>query len=233
MSLKHKSYCNNPYLTGNFYMSNSIIIVGAGPGFSAAVGERFGREGYKIGLISRDEQKLQTMVTQLASKGFTASYALADAGNQSELEQALSALKTSLHGVSVLLYNAAALKNRDIWTETPESLANDFKLNVAHALFCSQVLHDDLKAHQGAILLTGGGLSKNPNPQYGSLALGKAGTLNLAIQLNKRLKDDGIFVGTITINGFIRPYSPTHSPEILAEKLWKLFKNRTDVEIQH
>ncbi|HEV7381715.1 MAG TPA: SDR family NAD(P)-dependent oxidoreductase [Dyadobacter sp.] len=214
-------------------MSKSIIIVGAGPGFSTGVAEKFAREGYQIGLISRNEQKLKTMSDDLSAKGFSAAYATADAGNQNELEHALSELKTRLSGVSVLLYNAAVLKNKDIWTETPDGLIEDFKLNVAHALFSAQVLHDDLKENNGAVLFTGGGLSKNPNPQYGSLALGKAGILNLAIQLNKRLKNEGIYVGTITINGFIRPYSPTHSPEILADKLWKLFTNRTDVEIQH
>lgn len=214
-------------------MSNSIIIVGAGPGFSTGVAEKFAREGFSIGLISRNEQKLKALSEELTSKGFKAIYSVADAGSKSELEHALSDLKTRLGGVSVLLYNAAALKNKDIWTETPDSLLEDFRLNVAHALFCAQVLYDDLKENKGAVLLTGGGLSKNPNPQYGSLALGKAGTLNLAIQLNKRLKEDGIFVGTITINGFIRPYSPTHSPEILADKLWRLFRNRTDIEVQH
>lgn len=214
-------------------MSKSIIIIGAGPGFSTGVAEKFGSEGYAVGLVSRNEEKLKLMSEQLTGKGITTYFAAASASNQDELEFAISTLKTQLGGVSVLLYNAAAMKSRDIWTETTESLLEDFKLNVAHALYSAQLLFDDLKNNQGAILLTGGGLSKNPNPQYGSLALGKAGTLNLANQLNKRLKDDGIFVGTITINGFVRPNSPTHSPQILAEKLWHLFTSRSAFEIQH
>ncbi|MCE7038743.1 SDR family oxidoreductase [Dyadobacter sp. CY312] len=214
-------------------MNKSILIIGAGPGFSTGVAEKFGSEGYSVGLVSRNAEKLQSLSDQLSRKGITNYYAVADASIQSELEHAITDLKTKLGGVSVLLYNAAALKNKDIWTETTDDLVQDFKLNVAHALYSAQILHDDLKNNQGAILLTGGGLSKNPNPQYGSLALGKAGTLNLALQLNKRLKADGIFAGTITINGFIRPFSPTHSPEILAEKLWRLFQNRTDAEVQH
>jgi short-subunit dehydrogenase len=214
-------------------MRKSILIVGAGPGFSTGVAEKFGSQGYSVGLISRNAEKLQFLSDQLNQKGIANYIAVADAGVQSQLEYAISDLKTKLGGVSVLLYNVAALKNRDIWSETTDDLVQDFKLNVAHALYSAQILYEDLKVNEGAILLTGGGLSKNPNPQYGSLALGKAGTLNLALQLNKRLKPDGIFVGTITINGFIRPFSPTHSPEILAEKLWKLFQNRSEAEIQH
>lgn len=214
-------------------MNKSILIIGVGPGFSTGVAEKFGEEGYSVGLISRNAEKLEKMINNLKAKGVTAFYASANAGDPNELEQAITELKTKLGGVSVLLYNAAALKNKDIWTETTEDLLQDFKLNVAHALYSAQLLHEDLKNNQGALLLTGGGLSKNPDPLYGSLALGKAGTLNLALQLNQRLKTDGIFVGTITINGFIRPNSPTHSPKILAEKLWTLFQNRTNVEVQH
>ncbi|WP_221391284.1 SDR family oxidoreductase [Dyadobacter sp. NIV53] len=214
-------------------MSKSILIIGAGPGFSTGVAEKFGAEGYTVGLISRNTEKLQKLANGLEAKGITCFFAAADASNPIELEQAITELKTRLGGISVLLYNAAALKSKDIWLETPDELAEDFKLNVAHALYSAQLLHEDLKSNQGAVLLTGGSLAKNPNPKYGSLALGKAGILNLAHQLNQRLKPDGIFVGTITINGFIRTGSPTHSPDILAQKLWTLFQNKTNVEIMH
>ena len=213
--------------------NKSILIIGAGPGFSEGVAEKFGAEGYAVGLISRNAAKLQGMVDKLGKKGITCHFVAANAGNQQELEQAIAEIKTKLGGVSVLLYNAAASKTKDIWTETANELLEDFKLNVANALFASQVLHEDLKSNKGAILFTGGGLSRNPNPQYGSLAIGKAGILNLALQLNQRLKADEIFVGTITINGFIRPASPTHSPKILADKLWKLFQERREAEVRH
>ncbi|HEV7948517.1 MAG TPA: SDR family NAD(P)-dependent oxidoreductase, partial [Glaciihabitans sp.] len=35
-----------------------IAIVGAGPGLGAAVARRFGREGFSVALISRDQSKL-------------------------------------------------------------------------------------------------------------------------------------------------------------------------------
>ena len=211
----------------------SIIIIGAGPGFSAGVAEKFGSEGYKIGLISRNEEKLQSMADSLTSKGIISFFSVANASIDHQLEYAISDLRTKMGGISVLLYNAAVLKNKDIWSETPDTLMEDFKLNVANALLSAQLVYEDLKIHQGAILFTGGGLSKFPNPQFGSLALGKAGILNLAVQLNKRLKEDGVFAGTLTINGFVRQASPTHSPAILANKLWDLFQNRTVAEVQH
>jgi short-subunit dehydrogenase len=212
-------------------MSKSIIIVGAGPGFSLGVAEKFGKQGYVVGLISRNGEKLRSVTESLSEQGIVSFFSAANAAIEEELEYAISDLRTRMGGVSVLFYNAAVLKTKDIWLETTDILIEDFRLNVAHALFCAQLLHEDLKNNHGAVLLTGGSLAKFPSPQYGSLAIGKAGILSLAIQLNKRLKDDGIFVGTITINGSIQPSSPTHSPEILADKLWNLFQNRTVAEI--
>ncbi len=37
---------------------HTIAIVGAGPGLGAAVARRFGREGFAVALISRDQAKL-------------------------------------------------------------------------------------------------------------------------------------------------------------------------------
>jgi short-subunit dehydrogenase len=214
-------------------MNKSIIIVGAGPGFGMGVAEKFGKEGYSVGLISRNTDKLAAMCEELKRKSIQCFFASANAGIESELEAVITSLKSHLGNISVLLYNAAVVKNTDILEETTDALINDFRINVANAIYCLKLLQEDLKSAGGAFLLTGGGLAKFPNPMYGSLALGKAGILNLAIQLNKRLKPDGIFVGTITINGFIRKGSPTHSPEILANKLWQLYQNRTSVEVQH
>jgi short-subunit dehydrogenase len=214
-------------------MNKTIIIIGAGPGFGMGVAEKFGKEGYSVGLISRNTEKLNAMCEELKRKSIQCYFASANAGSESEIEAAIKSLKAHLGNVSVLLYNAAVVKNTDILEETTDGLVNDFRINVANAVYSLKLLHEDLKSTGGAFLLTGGGLAKFPNPMYGSLALGKAGILNLAVQLNKRLKADGIFVGTITINGFIRKGSPTHSPEILANKLWQLYQNRSAIEVQH
>src|SRR5665648_504941 len=43
----------------------TIAIIGAGPGLGAAVARRFGAEGFSIGLISRDQAKLDELAAQL------------------------------------------------------------------------------------------------------------------------------------------------------------------------
>ncbi|MGO4427734.1 SDR family NAD(P)-dependent oxidoreductase, partial [Streptomyces sp. MCAF7] len=50
---------------------STIAIIGAGPGLGAAVARRFGREGYGIALISRDQDRLDALAAELGEEGMT------------------------------------------------------------------------------------------------------------------------------------------------------------------
>jgi short-subunit dehydrogenase len=213
-------------------MSKSILIIGAGPGISTAVAQKFGQNGYSIGLINRNAETARAIINGLAEKGITAFSSTADVADTAALQGAITDLKQKLGGVNVLLYNAAVIKVKDILSETAEELAADFKVNVGAALESIKFLYPDLKKNGGAVLLTGGGLAIHPHPMYGSLAIGKAGIRNLALQLHAPLKADGIYVGTLTITKTVTPDSATHSFAIVADKFWELFQNRSKAESQ-
>jgi short-subunit dehydrogenase len=211
-------------------MSKSILIIGAGPG--TAVAEKFGQNGYSIGLINRDVERAKTIIDGLAGKNITAFSSTADVADTAALQEAITDLKGKLGGINVVLYNAAVIKIKDILSETSETLAADFKVNVGAALESIKFLYNDLKRNGGAVLLTGGGLANHPHPMYGSLSIGKAGIRNLALQLHDPLKAVGIYLGTLTITNEVTPNSATHSFVIVADKFWELFLNRSEVESQ-
>lgn len=214
-------------------MKKSIIIVGAGPGLSMGVAQKFGAAGFEVGLISRNETKLQQLVQQLAEQSIPASYALADAYDTNKLEIAVQKLEQVLGGCTILFYNAAALKMNDLLKENVDSLVADFKITAAHLLHLTQVLRPQLKQNQGAILVTGAALGIRPMTMFGSLSLGKAALRNLSLQLHELLQPEGIYVGTLTIDGYIQADSPSHAPSILADKFWQLYQDRTVAELQY
>ncbi|TRW27561.1 SDR family NAD(P)-dependent oxidoreductase [Flavobacterium zepuense] len=213
-------------------MSKSILIIGTGSGLSQGVAEKFAAQGFTVSLISRNAQNLENIKQQLNAKGIEVTYAAADAGNAQQLSTAITNLSEFNSGFDVVLYNAAVLKAKDIFEETSASLTEEFTINVANALHSLQMAYPGLKQKQGAFLLTGGGLSVNPSADYGSLSIGKAGLRSLAYQLHERLKQDNIYVGLLTVAGFIKPESPTHSPAVLADLFWNLYNERTAVEFQ-
>jgi short-subunit dehydrogenase len=120
---------------------------------------------------------------------------------------------------------------KHIMEDNIDDLTNGFKTSVGNALEAVKTLLTTLKKSKGSVLFSGGNSATNPNPDMGSISLGKAGIKNLAYQLNKVLATDGIYVGTLTISGWIQPDSQTHSPKILAEKFWDMNSKRADVEI--
>lgn len=83
----------------------SVIIVGAGPNLGAAVARRFGREGFAVGLIARDEVKLRQLTADLAGQGMAAAHAAADIRDPETLSAAIARLADDLGPVEVLEYS--------------------------------------------------------------------------------------------------------------------------------
>jgi NAD(P)-dependent dehydrogenase (short-subunit alcohol dehydrogenase family) len=88
-----------------------IAIIGAGPGLGAAVARRFGREGFSVALISRNQAKLDAMAGELAETGVTASGFAADVREPAELEAALARAAAELGPITALQYSP--LPSRD------------------------------------------------------------------------------------------------------------------------
>ncbi len=204
-----------------------------GEGLSLGVAQKFGSEGFHIGMISRNAEKLNTLKEKLAKQDIKADFATADVNKTEELILALDQLRAKMGNIDLLHYNAVDYRMVNIIEESADSLTEGFRISVANALASSMHLLNDLEKSKGSILLTGGGTAIQPNPNLSSISLGKAGIRNLAYQLHEVLKEKGIYVGTLTIMGWIQPDSETHSPSILGDKFWELYKNRNDVEVTY
>jgi NADP-dependent 3-hydroxy acid dehydrogenase YdfG len=55
-------------------MSKAIVIVGFGPGNATAIAEKFGAEGFSVGLIGRDKERLTAGAATLEARGITAAW---------------------------------------------------------------------------------------------------------------------------------------------------------------
>ena len=81
----------------------------------------------------------------------------------------------------------------------------------------------------GAILFTGGIFGDNPVSDYTGVSVGKAALKALGKTLQDELKEKGIFVGLITVADAIQP-DTKHSPELIAEKFFELYKKKDKYE---
>ncbi|MEH7120496.1 SDR family NAD(P)-dependent oxidoreductase [Neobacillus vireti] len=205
-----------------------LLIVGAGPGISLNTAKKFGKEGFKVAMISRNMESLNKYKNELKKDGITAEGFAGDVASTESLITAIDTVIKTYGKIDVLLYNAAAGKTGAPTTLSVDQLVGDFKISVAGALTSVKEVIPYMQ--NGTILLTGGGLAVNPYADYASLAVGKAGIRNLAYSLNQELNPKGIYVGTLTIKGFVRE-GTYFSPENIAETFYHMYENRKEVEV--
>jgi short-subunit dehydrogenase len=193
-----------------------------GPGVSAAVARRFGREGFSIAALARRVDALKLQVDALTAAGFKAQGYAADAADSAKLSAALSRVVAEHGPIDVLVYNAAGVHYKPLADLTGDEMAADLRVSVAGALTAAQAVLPAMRARgAGTLLFTGGGFAFEPMPQLASVGAGKAGIRNLAFALFADLKDTGVHAATVTICGIIKPGTP-FDPERIAEQYWKL-----------
>lgn len=205
-----------------------MLIVGAGPGISLSTARRFGREGFKVALIARSLKSLQQYEEDLKKEGIEAKGFPGDASSEESLKAAIDSVIKTYGNIDVLLYNAAILKPGKPTELSVDDLIYDFKVNVAGALTSVKEVVPQMV--NGTILLTGGGLALYPNADLASLSIGKSGIRSLAYSLHQELSPKGIYVGTITIKGFVQE-GTYFSPENIANAFYSMYENQTETEM--
>lgn len=195
----------------------TVLIIGAGPGVSAAIARRFGRDGYRIGLIARSAGRLAGQVANLNAAGIEAAGEAADAGDLPDLHAAVGRLTERLGPCDVLVYNASVMRPGGPLDVSADRLRDEFAVNLLGALqTAQQVAPGMVERGKGAILFTGGGLALEPYPEWTSLALGKAALRSLSLSLYKELAPKGVHVCVLAICGIVEPGGP-FDPETIAE----------------
>jgi short-subunit dehydrogenase len=203
-------------------MNKLVTIVGMGPGVSAAVARRFGREGFKVAAIARRADALKEQTDALAGVGVTAYAYTADASEPVSLAAALTRVAADHGDTGVLVYNAAAMRYKPLADLTAEELNADLRLSVGGALAAAQAVLPAMRRQgAGTLLFTGGGFAHEPMAAMASLGVGKAGIRNLAFSLFVELKDAGIHAATVTIGGLVKP-GTAYDPDKIAEAYWTL-----------
>ncbi|MFX1323895.1 MAG: SDR family NAD(P)-dependent oxidoreductase [Promethearchaeota archaeon] len=212
-----------------------ITIVGMGPGNGMGIVRRFGKEGFTVAMISRNEEKLQKLQGELEKEGIKAYYFVGDASREDSLKKSFQMIREKVGNPEVLIYNAARLKMRNILDERFDSLVTDFKVNVAGVFTAVQeVLPSMLAKSKGTILITGGHLGIEPHKDFASLSMGKGALINLVKTLAAELKPKNIHVASVIICGIIKPEDEKYNPSAIAENYWKLYtqkKEEFEVEI--
>jgi NAD(P)-dependent dehydrogenase (short-subunit alcohol dehydrogenase family) len=201
-------------------MSRALLIVGAGPGIGEASAERFGREGWTVVLAARSSRTLDPMVARLIGQGVDAHGLVIDATDPEAVRAGLRMADRLSGGLTVVLYNAAKVRQQDLFSMSDAEIDSDLAVNVTGGLHVIRAAAGLFKGRHGTILVTGGGLALAPHADWASLSLGKAALRNVVQGLVPALAERNIRIAMATVAALVAPASAEAAG--VADTLWTL-----------
>ena len=199
----------------------TFLSIGSGPGIGYETAARFAKEGYRVVLSARNLDKLNTLAESLRALGAVVEVRPVDAAQPTVVAALVNEVAQRFGAIDVLHYNAAHLQQATIASQALETFNSDLAVNIGGALAAIQAVQPGMaKQGHGTILLTGGGFSMYPSPDYLSLSIGKAGIRALTHGLFEAGKALNVHVATVTVCAFVSP--ETAQTAEIAEQFWAL-----------
>jgi NADP-dependent 3-hydroxy acid dehydrogenase YdfG len=228
----------------------TLVIFGAGPGLGVATARRFGREGFRIALVSRNADRLESFVDELAADGVEAAAFPAQLGDRGTHEGVVAAIIERFGSIDVAVINgfvdfSAMRPVLDIDVDSMQTVLEGTVL--APLSLVRLVLPGMVDRGDGALLFGLGASAKNPMPPLAAPGSGQASLRNYIHNLNVELAGKGVYAGALTIGALIEKSDAQHAydgnPELaqsleiervepadLAERYWAMYTKRERVE---
>ena len=209
-----------------FRMEKMIFVIGAGSGLGNGVAEKFARQGFKLVLMARNEERLAGYAAYFADKGYDAETKMVDVTDFSAFAQTFQTAVQEYGTPNVVFYNVGITAPDDKSKLDAQTLVDHYIADVAGAYNVIKLaVTEDFAAKKGAILVTGGGLALQPYIDYLPLSMDKAALRAMVQALAPSLKERGIYIGTVQVTGRIG--SNEHfSPKTIAEKFWERYEKQ-------
>lgn len=224
------------------------VVAGIGPGLGMGIARRFGREKFRIAMISRSAEKQAGYRSELAAAGIEAHGFVADLRDYGAVGRAFADIRHALGPVDVMVYSPQPPLVGDLRDWMPVTMKLDelqrcmdicrfAAINCVH-----QVAADMVGRGSGSILLTTSGSAIEPIATLGSIGLSMAATRNYAFSLHETLRPSGVHAGSVCLSLLVEKGDPHGDPDVLAEHFWTAHRDadraetqvRTDVDVhQH
>ncbi|WP_061962300.1 SDR family NAD(P)-dependent oxidoreductase [Demequina flava] len=209
----------------------TLAIIGAGPGLGAAVARRFGREGFSIALISRDQAKLDALATELSKDGVTARGFAANVLDAAALEAALDSAARELGPITSLQYSPLPARTylKPVLDLTPELASEALQFSALGLISAVRaVLPAMREANEGSIILINGGTSVKARAGFSATSVAFPAESAYGEMLHEALADEAVRVRQLVIPGAIPKLQLPGGINDVADTIWNLHSTDGD-----
>ncbi|NGN94202.1 SDR family oxidoreductase [Nocardioides sp. KC13] len=220
---------------------STIAVLGAGPGLGMSVAQRFAKEGYAVGLVSRSSDRHPGYLETLAPTGVRTVAVAADLRAPGEAARALTEITSELGPVDVVYHGSGAHDLSAPSVGILETGPADIRRAVAETVepaaeVASLVLPAMRSRGSGSLVYVSGVSALVPLPFLGPYAPASGALRTYARTLAAAVAEDGIHVGSLVVGGLIErgdihqmltepgvpaPYA-TLDPDEVAAAVWRL-----------
>lgn len=187
-------------------MTETALIVGAGPGLSSSLTYLLLKNKFKVAIAARNVAKLATLAETSNVDVFTC-----DASNINQVQTLFKKLDKTLGTPDLVIYNPSARVRGGIVEVDPEDTQKAINITCFGAFLVAQeAAKRMIKRGSGSIFFTGASASVKGYANSSVFAMGKFGLRGLAQALARELHPQNIHIGHFIIDGGIKA---DHRPE--------------------
>ena len=177
-----------------------VVVTGVGPGTGAAIARRFSVGGYKVAMLARTRERLDTLERDLANtKGYPC-----DVTDEGQLDRTIEAICREFGTPKVLVHNAVGGAFGNFMEIDPQVLNRNFQVNTMALLYLARRLAPAMiAAGEGAIIASGNTSALRGKANFAGFAPTKAAQRILAESMARELGPKGIHVAYVLIDAVI------------------------------
>lgn len=192
------------------------IVVGGSSGIGATIAEGFAREGARVGIIGRRQEKIDTVLHALRKHNPDALGHAADMRGKALCADALDRLTATLGSLDILVNSQGITVVKPSAELSEDEYLSVIDTDLNSVFFCCQAAYPHMKAKGGSIISIASIAGHRGWPLAAHYAASKHGVIALTRTLATEWAENGIRVNSISPGYFRTELTSTLRPERVA-----------------
>ena len=193
-------------------MTDTAIIVGAGPGLGSALAQRFSHAEMNVVMAARSIGKIETLACELSGIVHRTMAVACDATSEADVKRLFERVQAEFGTPRLVVYNAGAFVRKSLLDTSVEEFERCWRVACLGGFLVGREAARAMLAHnaghKGTIIFTGATASLRGGALFQNLAVGKFGLRALAQSMARELQPQGIHVAHVVIDGQIEGERP-------------------------
>ncbi len=192
------------------------IVVGGSSGIGASIAEGFAREGARIGVIGRRQEKIDAVLPSLRNHDPNAIGLAADMRGKAPCARAIDTLAAALGSVDILVNSQGITVVKPSAELSEDEYLSVIDTDLNSVFFCCQAAFPHFKAKGGSIISIASIAGHRGWPMAAHYAASKHGVIALTRTLATEWAENAIRVNSISPGYFRTELTSTLRPERVA-----------------